>query len=107
MPLLKGGEGADENAEEQRRIKLSLKNGPPAPGGRNKGFQLVLSLILLYLQEMQVAATETSSIHLEDEMEKEADRFAGKKAWTKEKIRREDPSLPSASARAAAKAFWR
>ena len=40
---------------------------------------------------MQLKATETSSIHLEKEMEKEADKFAGKEARTKSEMRRKDP----------------
>ena len=60
-------------------------------GTAMKGFQLVLFLILLSLQGMQVKATETSSIHLEKEMEQEANSFARKEVWIKAKIRREDP----------------
>ena len=42
-----------------------------------KGFRLDLFLMLLCLQGVaQVKAMETSSIHLEKEMEVEADRFA-------------------------------
>ena len=39
-------------------------------------------------------ATETSSIHLEKEMDTEADSVARKEVWVKAKIRREDP-VPS------------
>ena len=57
-------------------------------------FQLLLFLMLPSLQGIQVKATETSSTHLEKEMEKEADSFARKEAWIKAKISREDPVLP-------------
>ena len=54
----------------------SRQKGQPVPGGRNEGFPAGSVLILPSLQGIQVKATETSSIHLEKEMDKEADSFA-------------------------------
>ena len=79
-----------KSGEEQRVVKMVRQR----QGAAMKGFQLVLSLILLSFQGIQVKATETSSIHLVKEMEKEADRFARKEVWIKAKISREDPVSP-------------
>ena len=72
-----GGEGGDDIEEEQRRRAASRQNGQCQEAAL-KGFQLVLFLILLSHQGIQVKATETSSTHLQREMEKEADSLARK-----------------------------
>ena len=76
--------------EERRVVKMVGKS----QGAAMKGFQLVLSLILLSFQGIQVKATETSSIHFVKEMGKEADSFGRKEVWIKAKISREDPVSP-------------
>ena len=63
-----------------------------------KGFQLVLSSVLLRFQAIQVKVMEVCSIHREKEMEKEADSFTRKEVWIKVKVRREDPVHPLAAA---------
>ena len=79
-----------KSREERRVVKMVGKS----QGAAMKGFQLVLSLILLSFQGIQVKATETSSIHFVKEMGKEADSFGRKEVWIKAKISREDPVSP-------------
>ena len=79
-----------KSREEQRVVKMVGKS----QGAAMKGFQVVLSLILLSFQEIQVKATETSSIHFVKEMGNDADSFARKEVWIKAKISREDPVSP-------------
>ena len=50
-------------------------------------------MVLPSLHGIQVKATETSSIHLENEILKETDSFVSKEVWINAKIRREDPAL--------------
>ena len=74
-------------SEEREEIKMRKSRGEvrrvvkmvgKSQGAAMKGFQLVLSLILLSFQEIQVKATETSSIHFVKEMENDADSFVRK-----------------------------
>ena len=73
-------EGGEGNEEEQRRRAASREHGHQCQGAAMEGFLLVLFLILLHLQGRHVKAMETSLVHLEKEMEVEADRFA-RQSW--------------------------
>ena len=77
MHVPERGEGRDENEEEQRRTVASRQMGQPVPGrSQRRVSDWLCFLILPCLQGMQVKAMETSSIHLEKEMEKDAHSFA-------------------------------
>ena len=69
---------AEEN-EEQRSRAASHDNGPPVPGGRNERFPAGSVFGSSMPPRNTGEGVETSLIHLEKEMEVEADRSRRRK----------------------------